>query len=459
MNAETSAAETTEGGVTLLTFADLESVYDTPEKVGRLAGLITERRDESTVVAGVGDNTALGTLAVLGEEHRGAAAPFLERVEPAVDTLGNHDLDLGPEWVEEWVDRAPQTYICANIEGLPVDLPDGVVIERAGTRIGFVGVAHPDGISGGAKPLSFEDPVPAVRRAARTLESFDYLVVCSHWGTDERLARETAADVVLGGHVHSRWCRRVADTLLVSPAGQGRELAEVTLGERPKAIIHSVEEGSLEEAAAAPYRERRKRLGVDEVLATIDEPVERTETTRYGRESRVGNFAADAIRAAANSDLALFPAGSVREGPALRGEVTLGDIVSLSPFNGDLRELAVDGSVLRATLETAAEPHPGERGWVHFHVSGARVRWGPDGALEQVRVDGDPLDDDATYHVATTAYVVDTDHFEHLRPEMQFGSHGPALDALIAHARHGGLNAATAEGRIRKSNAPAAERG
>jgi 2',3'-cyclic-nucleotide 2'-phosphodiesterase (5'-nucleotidase family) len=459
MHSETSAAEATEGGVTLLSFADLESVYDTPEKVGRLAGLIAERRDESTVVAGVGDNTALGTLAVLGDEQRAAAAPFLEHVQPTVDTLGNHDLDLGPEWVGQWVDRAPQTYICANIEGLPVDLPDGVVVERAGRRIGFVGVAHPDGISGGAKPLSFENPVSAVRRTARKLEPYDHLVVCSHWGEDEPIARQTSADVILGGHVHSRWSRRVADTLLVSPAGQGRELAEVTLEEGPEATIHSVEAGSLAAPAAAPYRERREQLGADEVLTTVDEPIERTEITRYGRESRLGNFAADAIRVAAASDLALFPAGSVREGPALRGAVTLGDIVSLSPFKGDLRELAVDGSVLRATLEAAAAPHPGERGWVHFHVSGARVRWGPDEALEQVRVDGDQLDEDATYHVATTAYVVDTDHFEFLQPEMQSESHGPALDALIAHARHGGLNAAMTEGRIRKANAPAPERG
>lgn len=453
-----SAAETTEGAVTLLTFADLESVYDSPEKVGRLAGLIANRRDQSTVVAGVGDNTALGTLAVMGEERRAAAEPFLKYVQPAVDTLGNHDLDPGPEWVGEWVDRVPQTYICANIDGLPVELPGGVVIQRAGTRIGFVGVAHPDGISGGAKALSFQDPVPAVRRTARALEPYDHLVVCSHWGEDEPIARQTSADVILGGHVHSQWSRRVADTLLVSPAGQGREVAEITLQATPRATIHSVEQAPVVHAAAAPYRQRRQQLGVDQVIATVDEAVERSETTRYGGESRVGNFAADAIRTAASSDLALFPAGSVREGPALRDQVRLGDIVGLSPFRGEVRELAIEGAALRDTLETAAEPLPGERGWVHFHVSGARVRWAADGTLKHVQVDGNALDDAVIYSVSTTAYVVDTNHFEHLKPEMETASHGPALDALIAHARRGGLRSATREGRIRKGDTATPER-
>lgn len=457
MHVDMSAADTTEGGVTLLSFADLESVYDTPEKVGRLAGLITRLRDASTIVAGVGDNTALGTLAVLGDERRAAAAPFLNYIDPAVDTLGNHDLDQGPDWVGEWVHRVPQTYICANIEGLPVDLPDGVILERAGVRIGFVGVAHPDGISGGAKALSFEDPVSAVRRAARNLDPYDYLVVCSHWGEDEPIAQQTPADVILGGHVHSRWSRRVSDTLLVSPAGQGRELAEVTLQEVPQATIHSVEAAAVDESAAIPYRERRKRLGVGEVVATVDEPLERTETTRFGRESRVGNFAADALRTAAGSDLALFPAGSIREGPTLRGEVTLGDVVALSPFDGDLRELAVTGAALRATLENAADPHPGERGWVHFHLSGGRVGWASDGSLEEVRIDGNPLEEGATYRVATTAYVVDTDHVEYLRPEMEVASHGPALEALITHARRGGLSSVSREGRIRKGRISAPE--
>lgn len=453
MSADATPPQTTDSPVTVLGYADLESVYDSPTKVGRLAGLLQAHREESTIVAGVGDNTALGTLAVLSEESRAAALPFLEHIQPTVDTLGNHDMDPGPSWVRQWVDRTPQRYVCANLQDDPFDLDDGVVLERNGDRVAVVGVAHPEGISGGAASLAFTDPAAAVSRAADALEPWDHLVVSSHWGNDEVIARETAADVVLGAHVHSRWCERVADTLLVSPAGQGREIVKVTLGTKTRAEFLNVEEGPIDQAATQPYRERLDRLGAEDVVTTVSEPIERSETTRYGRESRAGNFAADAIRRAAETDLALFPAGSIREGPALVDEVTVGDVVSLSPFEGAVRELAVDGATLKTTLAAAAEPHNGYRGWVHFHVAGIHVRWAGDGTLERLTLDGSPVSDDETYHLATTGYVVDTDHFETLRPRHQVATHERVVDALVAHAERGGFKRARREGRIQKARA------
>lgn len=53
--------------IRLLHYSDIENVSDDPEQIGRLADLIDRLRDERTIVAGTGDNTAPGVLSLVTE--------------------------------------------------------------------------------------------------------------------------------------------------------------------------------------------------------------------------------------------------------------------------------------------------------------------------------------------------------------------------------------------------------
>ena len=440
--------------VRLVGYNDLEAVYDDPERVGRLAGLVAELRDERTVVCGAGDNTALGVVPLVSGEKRAFARPLFERLQPDAETFGNHDFDLGREPALSWADSVPPTYCCVNYEGPGADrVPDATVVERAGQRIGIVGVAHPETatVCGSITEPSFTDPVASVERAAASLET-DRLVVCAHCGEhDRRIARETEADAVFGGHRHSRLCETVGDTALVRTGGGGNAVAVVELGESPQPRIRETSEAPVDAELAATYRERREAAGVDRRITELTEPIERTEAERFGGESRAGNFLAEAIRASADASVALFPAGSLREGARLEGTITAADVVSLAPFGDTVREVAVDGARLRAVLDGAAAPHPGDRGWVHAHVAGCRVRWNADGSLRAVSHDGAPIDDDASYRVATTGWVLATGApFTELTPELVVADHEQIYEAALAHARDGGLKRAACDGRLRR---------
>jgi 2',3'-cyclic-nucleotide 2'-phosphodiesterase (5'-nucleotidase family) len=503
----------------LLAYSDLESAYDDPDRVGALSARLARRRDDRTLVVGAGDNTALGTLALLTDAGRAQALPFFEGVGPAADTFGNHDFDPGPEWAAEWADRVPATYCCANATGPGVDdVPDATVVERDGIRVGVVGVAHPetDDICGAVDAVDFGDPVPAAREALADL-AVDYRVVLAHCGAeDPRVAREVDADVVVGGHLHDRRASRHDGTVLVRTAGGGVELVEVTLGSDPEVAFHDVDPATFDPGGATTgdpvtagdgngavadgdgvaadgnggagaaagddplpvaasvartYRERRAELGVDEVAARVADPLVRTETERFGGESRVGNFGADAMRAATAeasgderadggiggaADLTLFPAGSVRTGDPLAGAVTVGDVVSVCPFGGPVVECELDGTELRDVLAEAAHPHAGDRGWVQFHVSGGRVVWTDDSELARATVGGDPLNPDRTYRVATPEYVVRIDAFAPLNRGSAVVEHDEQWEALVSHARRGGLDVAC-EGRIRRVSSEAVE--
>lgn len=531
----------------LLCLDDLERLYDDPDHVGRLAGLLRSAPSDAVVV-GAGDDTALGTLAVLAERAgtdatpllpggvvdadadstdggathpdtdttdtthadtsdrstdpdpvsipdrgRGLASPLFDAVAHDAETVGNHDLDLGGEWATEWMDRVPATYCCANLVEPALPVPGHTVVERDDTRVGVVGVTHPE-LSAYllAREAAATDPVPAAREELAALRDrgVDHTVVLSHCGAhDERVARETDADAVVGAHVHERLLTVVDETPLVRPGGPDA-VVELTLGAAdPSVTVHrltaqaagSVDDTSgagadgapagdtslaveLRDATDAPvheptrdrYRALRTALGADEPVATVTEPVRRGSPERTGGESRAGNFLADAIRTAVDADCALFFVGSMRDGPPLAGTVGVGDVVSLAPFDDTVRELRLTGAELRRVLAHCGEPHTGDHGWVHVHVAGLRVRWDETGALQSVRVVDDesaavdaatPLAETETYRVATQGAFVETDGYGPADSEHVVREDTELLPAVVRHAADGGLDV-DVEGRI-----------
>ncbi|MEZ3116343.1 5'-nucleotidase C-terminal domain-containing protein [Halobaculum sp. MBLA0147] len=527
---------------------DLERLYDDPGHVGRLAGLLRSTPSDAVVV-GAGDDTALGTLAVLAERAgtdatpllpggvvdadstdggvthpdadgtgtthadagasdettgpdavsvpdrgRGLAGPLFDAVAHDAETVGNHDLDLGGEWATEWVDRVPATYCCANLVEPELPVPGHTVVERDDTRVGIVGVTHPD-LSAYllAREAAATDPVPAAREELAALRDrgVDHTVVLSHCGAhDERVARETDADAVVGAHVHERLLAVVDGTPLVRSGGPDA-VVELALGAAdPSVTVHRLtpqattgadddtpSDGAddatagdtrlavdLRDATDAPvheptrdrYRALRTELGADEPVATVAESIRRGSPERTGGESRAGNFLADAIRTAVGTDCALFFVGSMRAGPPLSGTVDVGDVVSLAPFDDTVRELRLTGAELRQVLADCGTPHPGDRGWVHVHVAGLRVRWDETGALRSVRLVDDesnaadaasPLPETETYRVATQGAFVETDGYGPADSAHVVREDTEMLPALVRHAADGGLNVGV-EGRI-----------
>ncbi|WP_436908572.1 5'-nucleotidase C-terminal domain-containing protein [Halosimplex marinum] len=478
--------------VRLCHYADLEAAYDDPARIGALAGRLERLRGDDALVVGAGDDTALGVLALLTDSGRAQARPLFEAVSPAADTFGNHDFDYGREWAFEWAESVPATYLCANLDGPGADrVPDATVVEcaggtdrgsragatggtdrelragaadgtsretgdRASVRVGLAGVAHPNtaDLGGAVEDLRFTDPVAAASDAFADLPPVDYRVVVSHCGAGDReIAASVDADAVLGGHLHERHVERVGGTLVVRTAGGGAELSEVRLGGEPSVEFHEIDpdaDGSpTDDDLAETYRERRAALGLDEVVARVDDPVARTERERFGGESRAGNFAADAFRAAADAEVGLFPAGALRTGPPLSGDVTVGDLAACCPFDGRVLEVELDGDEFARVLADAAHPHPGDRGWVQFHVGGARVVWTDDNEVAEATVGDEPVDPDRTYRVATSEYVAGIDDFGPIDRAAVVAEHAPQWRALVDHARDGGLDVGL-DGRIRR---------
>jgi 2',3'-cyclic-nucleotide 2'-phosphodiesterase (5'-nucleotidase family) len=441
----------------LLHYSDVENAYDDPGRIGRLAGLLKRRRGPDAVVAGTGDNTAPGVSSLVTEGE--VALPFFDAVGSDVETFGNHDFDYGPERTLELVERSPQTWITANVRrngdrfGAEVGTVSRAVLERGGARIGVVGLTEPntDQMNPNTGDVTFEDPLPAARKGLAALRDrdVDYTVALSHLGRgDEELAVAFDFDVVLGGHLHTEAVERVDGTLLTRPGVNGEVLLEVDL-ETKSVERHETADGPLDETVANAMRERRAGADLDEVVAVVTDPIERTQRAAFRGESRVGNFVADAYRWATGADVGLQNSGGIRAGDPLVGEVTVGDLVSVVPFEEPVAVIEVTGERLVEALEQAHGHRVafGEPEWWHAHLSGARVVHDGGGTVDRVTVDGAPVDPDRTYTVASSSYVFGTDH------EFPALSGDPVTvcdlqhEVLAAYARQKGIDPEV-EGRV-----------
>lgn len=443
--------------VRLLQYSDVENAYDDPERIGQLAGLIEELRNEETLVVGTGDNTAPGVLSLVTEGKQ--SLDFFEAVKPDVETFGNHDFDHGYRATREIIERSPQTWVSANAfyrDARFGGVSSTTMIERSGIRIGFFGVLDPatPSINPKASDLVVEDPVESAKRAVAGLraQGVDHIVALSHCGVgDDLLARELDIDVILGGHVHSERLEYVGETLCTRPGANGTALIEVELGEEVRGTRHHTETGPCNERVAGALRERMARAGLDEIVGVVEEPISRSEEITVGGECRIGNWVADAYRWAGGTDVALHNAGGIRSGPPLTDEVTLADCISVVPFDGPVTVGTVTGRELRTLLSQASDPDIGfgEPDWWHAHVSGLYAT--VDGTrVKSVRVGDEALDFDGEYTIAASRYLFETDHeFPALTTAHRNGTVDVQYEVLAEYARTVGIDP-TIEGRIER---------
>ncbi|MFC7080092.1 bifunctional metallophosphatase/5'-nucleotidase [Halorussus caseinilyticus] len=441
----------------MLQYSDIENAYDDPERVGRLAGTIESLRDDRTVVVGTGDDTAPGVLALRTDGRQ--SLDFFRAVEPDVETFGNHDFDFDTDQLRGIIADSPQTWLSANVYGTDggrfADVDPTAVVERGGERIGLVGVTDPEtpDISVGANELTVTDPVDEVREALPALrERTDYVVVLAHLrdSTERTIAEFDGVDAVLGGHVHSERHDRVEDTLLLRPGANGRVVWEVELGERATATRHAVADGPRDETVASALRDRMEATGLTEVVGRVEDPIVREAERHYGGECRLANLVTDAYRWATGADVGFTQTGGLRDGPALSGEVTVADLVGVSPFDGELHTVSLTGERVRELVaESYAPDDPEGRTW-RGHFAGLEIVHDPeDGRIREVRHDGDSLDPEAELSVATNAYVVEY-AVETLTTDDVVESFGVQYDAIVEYVREDGLDAKI-EGRLREA--------
>ncbi|SNX68301.1 5'-nucleotidase [Cereibacter ovatus] len=414
--------------------------------IARLVTAVAEARakGDETLLVDAGDQFQ-GSL--FYARYRGQlAAEFLNALGYEAMAVGNHEFDDGPAVLTEFARQLSAPLLMANADltaepALRDEVVKAAVIEKAGEKIGLVGLAPLDtaDLASPGPNVIFTEPVQAAQAEIDrlTAEGVTKIVLLSHLGheADLRIASVlTGVDVIVGGHSHTLLGQfdgaagpypvMVGKVAIVTAYAYGKYLGELTVtfddaGEviraegAPRLLDASVAEDAATLARvkdlAAPLEELRARV-VAETAAEIDGS---RESCRSG-ECAMGNLVADAMLDRVKDQgiaIAIANGGGLRASID-QGPVSMGEVLTVLPFQNTLSTFRISGQTVLAALENGVSQV--EEGAGRFpQVAGLTYAFdpaAPAGARVsdvQVMVDGgwQPLDPAATYGVVSNNYV------------------------------------------------------
>ena len=421
-----------------------------------------------------------------------AAAEMMNKMGYDGMTVGNHEFDDGPEILREFVGNVTFPILMSNadVSGEPLlsdVIQKSIVIEKGGEKIGLIGLTPEDthDLASPGPNVIFTDPAGAVQTEVDklTAEGVNKIVVLSHSGysVDQHVAENTTGvDVIVGGHsntllsnVQGRavgpYPTMVGDTAIVQAYAYGKFLGElkVVFDDEGK-IASAVGEPILLDRHVSEDEATKSRVGelavpLDEirnkVVAAAGTSIEGDRSVCRVEECAMGNLVADAMLDRVKDQgiqIAFANSGGIRASME-EGEVTMGQVISVLPFQNTLATFQAKGQTVVDALENGVSQVEDVKGRF-LQVAGLSFTWDSsvapnEGRVTEVLVGGEPIDLEATYGIVTNNFVRNGgDGFKMFVSEaMNAYDFGPDLaDVLAEYMAAQGPVSPQVEGRITK---------
>ena len=398
----------------------------------RLATLVQRIRRENpaTLMALGGDVISPSVASTLLKGEQMIAG--LNAVGLDLATFGNHEFDFGPSVLAQRMRESRFAWISANVLDRPSGRPFGgaqrdVLVTLGGVRLGVFGLTTPHTLrtSNPGPDVEIREAIGAARAQTAELKArgAQVLVAVTHqeMGEDRALAAAPGVelDVILGGHEHEPLIAEEGRTLITKGGADARYLVQVDLWlgrdghlrERSwtfHEVSARIPPDPRVEAVVRAYGERLGRE-LDVVVGRTSVPLEGRRGPLRSRETNLGDFIADAMRAHARTDVALVNGGGIRSDRIIPpGSLTRRDLAAMSPFGNVVMTLELTGRVLREVLEQALPQREREAGGF-LQVAGLTLTFDPARPAGQrivsLEVGGAALDPDRRYTAAVVDYI------------------------------------------------------
>ncbi|MFN3144146.1 MAG: bifunctional metallophosphatase/5'-nucleotidase [Paracoccaceae bacterium] len=299
--------------------------------------------------------------------------------------VGNHEFDDGPEGLAKLAEGADFPVLSGNLDLSQSDLlrdivGDYVILEVGGERIGIVSALATDTVetSSPGPNVIFQDEIEALRAdvAALEAEGVTKIIALTHVGLPKDLEIAAAVegiDVVIGGHSHTLMLNNDADTpsypemVGAVPVAQAYAYSKylgrldltfddagnlTAVSGDPILLDASVAEDADVVARVAeltgPIEEMKAR-----VVAETSDAIEGDRSVCRAVECPMGNLVADAmLDRVADQGIQI----AIQNGGGLRasidaGPVTMGEVLTVLPFQNTLSTFQVTGATMIAALE------------------------------------------------------------------------------------------------------------
>ncbi len=452
--------------------------------VARLATAIRERRNalraagEAVLTLDAGDQFQ-GSLFYTAYNGQ-AEVEFMNRIGFDAMALGNHEFDRGPDVLADFIEAAAFPVLSGNTvvdagQRLGEALDERAILEAGGRRIGVLSVLTPATatIASPGPAVRFTDEIAYLRRAVGGIRAAgaEAVLLLSHVGfsRDQEIAAQVGGlSAIIGGHSHTLLSNSVDGapayaTLIEDPDGQAvpvvqayaysKYLGEIALVfDEAGYVVGAEGDTRLLDDTIEPDREIAARIeelgGPVEALkatpvATVAAFVDGSRQSCRTGECAMGNLVADAMLAGVRDPavtIAIHNAGGLRASLDA-GQVTLGDVLTVLPFQNTLATMRLAGRDIVAALEAGLQGF-GEGGGGFPQVAGLRFGFDPrrpaGGRIRWVEVTEGaawvPIDPEAVYAVVTNDFL--RGGGDGYRPfadsAIDAYDHGPGLDEAVA---------------------------
>lgn len=432
--------------IDVLSFNDLHgNVIESGKNIGaaKLAGVINKYQSKESDIYSVIPVSA-------GDLFQGTAISNLTKGSPVIDMLkaidlkvsavGNHEFDWDREDFEKWQTEGEFEFIAANIvKKGTTELVDFVtpymIVESNGVKIAFIGIATTDTVtstkSDKIEDLDFLDPIETMDKWSPIVreEGADVVIALTHSGAIEEkdgsivgeaadIAKEAKdVDAVIAAHNH-----KFVDGYVINDTG--REIPVVQAGYNGRGLSRlrftfDNEDNFINvEAYTHVFQGSESILPInEEVSRKIKEweeklnPIfgvkvaELKEALAHDRNeglTPLGVTVSEAMRKIGGTQIAIANGGGIRRALEV-GDVTVGDMYEILPFDNTLVTMEVKGSDLVDIIEHGINPP--SFGWGQF--AGVKVWYDESGKVTSMRLeDGTKIDMDEYYTVTTIDFLL-----------------------------------------------------
>ena len=364
---------------------------------------------------------------------------MLDMLKYDIRTLGNHEFDKKMSGLGDMLALSKVPVVASNYDFSNTDLAQYVVpskILNAGKiKVGFIGLnvrllnlVNKTACEG----VVWQDAVNVADKYAEELrnQGADIVIALSHLGYeadsdayyyDKGIAKRTKyIDMIIGGHSHTtlKTAVYVTDTdgdkvPIVQTGSKGLNLgyAKIKLDEKGKPSftyklipvnsrldkrVDATFSSIIEDYAAEVKEKMDVKLGYAPYTISRGTP-----------ESALGNLTADGLIWMAKkfhnktADVAVYNSGGVRANIS-KGDVTLGDVYAVYPFDNVLSLVTIKGSKLKELLKKV----PGS---LYVNAGVKIVKSGS--SITTMTIGGKTINDSQNYTVATIDYISDNDGY------------------------------------------------
>jgi len=452
---------------------------------GRLVTAVKDARDalqgQNVIFLNAGDNFQ-GSL--FYTTYKGAVeAEFLNLMKTDAMVVGNHEFDDGEDGLAAFLEKVEFPVLGSNVKAKQASklgdrVKEYVILDVGGQKIGIVGAVANDTaeLSSPGENVSIIEDVEGITAAVKAIQDqgVNKIIALTHVGYPRDLgaiAKIPGVDVVVGGHSHS----------LLSNSAEGAEGPYPTMVDNPEGykvpVVQAAsyskylgdlkvvfdDSGVVKEASGEPklldakvkpdeaVLARVKELGgpIEELKAKVvsetSAPIDGSRDACRAGECQMGNLVADAMLARTKDQGVQF---AITNGGGLRasineGEITMGEVLEVLPFQNTLATFQLKGADVVAALEGGVSQI--EEGAGRFpQVSGLRYTLDKSAPAGQGRIsdvevqtaDGGwaPIDANAIYTIATNNFMRNGgDGYSIFKENGQNAyDYGPGLEQVLA---------------------------